>query len=78
MPEPPPTKCKVTHNKDENPCKCCENLDSWWSRFKNTVDDLLFQSNIHTCDRGQNKDGTRRKGKPSASCKDNKWGKCKA
>ena len=78
MPEPPPPKCKVTHNKDENPCKCCENLDSWWSRFKNTVDDLLFQSNIHTCDRGQNKDGTRRKGKPSASCKYNKWGKCKA
>jgi Helitron helicase-like domain at N-terminus/PIF1-like helicase len=78
MPEPPPPKCSNAHNTDENSCKRCKNLDSWWSRFKNTVDDLLLRSNIHTCERGQNKDGTRRKGKPSASCKDNKWGKCKA
>ena len=42
MPEPPPPKCNVAHNTDENSCKCCKNLDSWWSRFKNTVDDLLF------------------------------------
>ena len=77
MPEPPPPKCNVEHN-DEDPCKHCKNLDTWWSRFKNTVDELLLRSNIHSCERGQNRDGTRCKGKPSASCKDNKWGKCKA
>ena len=42
MPEPPPPKCKVAHNTDENQCKHCKNLNSWWSRFKNTVDDLLL------------------------------------
>ena len=78
MPEPPPPSCKVSHNTDENPCKRCKKSTSWWSRFKNTVDDLLLRSNIHSCERGQNKDGTRHKGKPTASCKDNKWGKCKA
>ena len=78
MPEPPPPKCNIGHDADEKPCARCKNLDGWWYRFKNTVDDLLFRSNVHSCERGKNKDGTRRKGKPSASCKDNKWGKCKA
>ena len=55
-----------------------ENLDSWWLKFRHTVDDLLMHSNLHSCERGQNKNGTRHKGKPSASCKDNKWGRCKA
>ena len=76
--EPPPPKCIDTHDTDENPCKCCKNLYTWWTRFKNAVDDILLHSNIHTCERGQNKDGTIHKGKPSSSCKDNKWGKCKA
>jgi helitron helicase-like protein len=78
MPEPPPPICNIAHVTDEKLCKHCKNLDTWWSRFKNTVDDLLLRSNIHSCERGQNKDRTRRKGKPSASCTDKKWGKCKA
>ena len=79
MPEPPLPRCNDAHIMDEiSSCKCCKNLDTWWSRFKNTVDDLLLWLNIHTCERGQKKDGTRCKAMPSASCKDNKWGKCKA
>src|ERR1700678_3394978 len=78
MPDPPPPKCKSIHSINEFPCKACKILDSWWSKFKHTVDDLLMCSNVHSCERGQNKNGTRHKGKPSASCKDNIWGKCKA
>jgi len=77
MPNPPPPKCKINHSTDEL-CKACINLDSWWSKFKYTVDDLLMRSNVHSCEKGQNKNGTRHKGKASGSCKDNKWGKCKA
>jgi hypothetical protein len=43
-----------------------------------TVDDLLLRSNVHNCNRGTNKDGTRRKDKASGGCMNNKWGKCKA
>jgi hypothetical protein len=78
MPNPPPPKCKNIHSTDEIPCKACINLDSWWLKFRHTVDDLLMRSNVHSCERGQNKNGTRHKGKSSASCKDNKWGRCKA
>ena len=78
MPEPPPPKCKAKHTMNENLCQACKKLDTWWSRFKHTVDDLLMRSNVHSCERGQKKDGTRHKNKASASCKDNKWGRCKA
>ena len=79
LPESPPPKCKTsTHSENENLCKACGKLDTWWAKFKNTVDDLLMRSNVHSCERGQNKDGTRHKSKSSASCKDNKWGRCKA
>ena len=42
MPEPPLPICNVAHISEENSCKCCKNLDTWWSRFKNRVDDLLL------------------------------------
>lgn len=52
--------------------------NDWYNRFKTIVDDLLLKSNLHDCDRGINKDGSRNKKSSSANCKDNKWGKCKA
>ena len=73
MPEPPPPKCEKADQ-----CKVCQNLDSWWSRFKNTVDDLLSKSNIHNCKRFLNKDGTHNKKHEYVGCLENKWGKCKA
>ena len=42
MPDSHPPKCKTIHSIDEFPCKACKNLDSWWSKFKHTVDDLLM------------------------------------
>ena len=74
MPEIPPPFCVGNHNDH---CKPCSGLETWWNKFRITVDDILSRSNIHNCDRNTNKDGTRRKG-ASAGCMDNKWGKCKA
>jgi hypothetical protein len=79
FPEAPPKKCHVVHSKgEEEQCKLCGNTAEWVDRYATTVDDLLLRSNIHSCSRGMNKDGTRKKNKTSAGCMDNKWNKCKA
>jgi hypothetical protein len=28
---------------------CHQSLTHWWSKFSNTVDDILLRSNVHTC-----------------------------
>jgi hypothetical protein len=46
LPERPPPACK------QKTCKSCFNctlLSVWWHKFKHTVDDLLWRSNIHKC-----------------------------
>ena len=73
LPQPPPKMCDVIHGDE---CKRCTEWNKWWHYFENTVDDLVSKSNIHNCERGFNKDGST--SKKYASCKDNKYGKCKA
>jgi hypothetical protein len=73
----PPSMCKMQHKKGEN-CVTCDNLDKWWDNFAETVDDLICKSNVHDCERGSNKDGSRKKNLPYVGCKDNKYGKCRA
>jgi hypothetical protein len=46
LPEPPPPPCK---NNSFNGCFLCWCLGAWWHKFKYTVDDLLWRSNIHEC-----------------------------
>ena len=75
LPQSPPPLCKLKHNQDEG-CDECDELVHWWKYFDNVVDDLVSKSNIHNCERGTNKDGS--VSKKYASCKDNKYGKCKA
>ena len=46
LPECPPPACK------QKTCKGCFNctlLSVWWHKFKHTVDDLLWRSNVHKC-----------------------------
>ena len=74
LPVPPPQMCQKEHLKSEKGCKYCD----WEKAFSDTVDDLLIRSNVHSCQRGINKDGSRKKSMASAACMDNKWGKCKA
>ena len=79
LPVPPPKKCSKNHNETEcNECKECQATVEWTDNYKMTVDDLLLRSNVHNCNRGTNKDGSRRKDKASGGCMNNKWGKCKA
>ena len=75
LPHAPPQICSLAHTNNAE-CQKCNNLNNWWKNFENTVDDLISKSNIHNCERGSNKDGSASQKK--ASCKDNKYGKCKA
>ncbi|KAF9470702.1 hypothetical protein BDN70DRAFT_765343, partial [Pholiota conissans] len=48
LPKEPPPTCTL-HTNIENNCIACSNLSNWWNEFDNTVDDLLYRSNIHKC-----------------------------
>ena len=66
LPEAPPRKCHIVHGKgEEEDCESCRrrNTADWADRYATTVYDLLLHSNVHSCNRGMNKDGTRRKNK---------------
>ena len=80
LPVPPPRPCKthVDENLVADDCHTCSASLEWSQNYQNTVDDLLLRSNVHSCNRGSKKDGTRKKNKMYAGCMDNKWGKCKA
>ena len=75
LPQPPPKLCTLIHTYPSE-CKRCSEWNKWWDYFENTVDDIVSRSNIHNCERGTNKDGSG--SKKYGSCKDNKYGKCKA
>ncbi len=79
LPVPPPKSCEnhVNQEVDDN-CPSCATLLEWNKNYGNTINDLLLQSNMHSCNRGTKKDGTRKKGKAYANCMDNEYGKCKA
>jgi hypothetical protein len=76
MPSPPPSICTIPEPHEK--CKACANFCTWWGYFTQTVDDLLSKSNVHTCNRNKNKDGSVDKKHTYTGCMDNKWGKCKA
>ena len=84
LPLHPPELCKIDHtvvndNNAEKPTECmlCSKWSNWWTCAINTIDDLLFKSNVHSCNHNLNKNGSRKKN-TSSGCKDNKWGKCRA
>ena len=67
-------ECKEKTCDNDN-CSDCQALETWWNRFRATVDDLIFKSNVHTC-RGQKSDEKAvKKDKPGCI---NKHGNCKA
>ena len=77
MPIPPPDPCRIDH-KEGDKCVKCDKMIQWCAEFAETVDDIISKSNIHNCERGTNKDGSRKKNLAYLGCKDNKFGKCKA
>jgi hypothetical protein len=81
LPVPPPPLCKIHTDSDDGmeiECRQCDEFKLWYNNYQFTTDDLLLRSNVHSCNRGTKKDGTRKKNKTYASCLDNRWGKCKA
>lgn len=78
LPVPPPSLCEVHSEKDQHDCKQCHSSSQWIKDYETITDDLLLRSNVHSCNRGTKKDGTRKKIKTYAGCMDNKWGTCKA
>ena len=72
LPELPPPLCK---KGDCASCCDCENITSWWDKFKNVVDDLILRSNIHNCRGYKGDEKTTKKDRPSCI---NKYGNCKA
>ncbi|KAI0062823.1 hypothetical protein BV25DRAFT_1803578, partial [Artomyces pyxidatus] len=53
LPEAPPLECEAHQSESANAnCEPCQRLPSWWSRFRQTVDELIFRSNRHTCHAG--------------------------
>jgi hypothetical protein len=73
LPDPPPPLCE---NKacDEQNCDNCQELETWWQKFRKITDDLIFKSNVHTC-RGQSNEKASKKDRPGCI---NKHGNCKA
>jgi hypothetical protein len=81
LPVPPPEPCKTHVDKEfvaNAKCQSCTACLEWKQKYDDTINDLLLRSNVHSCNRGTKKDGTRKKNKTYAGCMDNKWGKCKA
>jgi len=62
LPEPAPEQCIDGHVANKH-CRKCEKSQTWWEKFKSTVDELLFRLNRHKCYSG---------------CTDPKYGTCKA
>jgi hypothetical protein len=49
LPESPPRSCTTSSPcVDLKSCTQCDKRQSWWQKFRNTVDDLLLRSNLHT------------------------------
>lgn len=84
LPEAPPDEWCF----DADTCACdeCRSLRSWWSRFRQTVDDILVRSNIHKCfarkdnDDDSDQDPSKGSAKKHATAKGciNKQGRCTA
>jgi len=68
LPDPPSPLC------DEQNCDNCQELETWWQKFRKITDDLIFKSNVHTC-RGQSNEKASKKDGPGCI---NKYGNCKA
>jgi hypothetical protein len=66
----------LLYGVDENNESAHSSLHLWWDKFKGTVDDLIFRSNVHRCRQvGTNNDKTVKRDRPTCI---NSLGKCKA
>ena len=62
LPKPAPEQCNGDHTVTMK-CKKCKETQTWWGKFRSTVDELLFKLNKHKCYSG---------------CTNSQFGTCKA
>ena len=61
LPVSPPKECPIhSEINAEEQCRQCIALLKWKKQYNITTDDLLFRSNVHNCNRGTRKNGTRK------------------
>ena len=48
LPKPPPHSCKDEHEEGAK-CLQCEKYRAWWKQYKDEVDEIVYQSNVHKC-----------------------------
>jgi len=48
---------------DEENCDNCQELETWWQKFRKITNDLIFKSNVYTC-RGQSNEKASKKDRP--------------
>lgn len=70
LPLAPPPSCLLNCGT----CNTCTILKSWWKQYTDTTDDLILKSNVHNCNYKSNSAST----STFKSCRDNKYGNCKA
>jgi len=46
LPDPPPPLCENKACNEKN-CKNCQQLETWWQKFRKITNDLIFESNVH-------------------------------
>ena len=76
LPEQPPPLCNELDHKCNNDCSNKSQLNVWWKRFADTVDDLILRSNVHNCGRNLSS-GEKADKKDRPTCM-TKHGTCKA
>ncbi|KAF8176663.1 hypothetical protein K438DRAFT_1607297, partial [Mycena galopus ATCC 62051] len=47
MPSVPPPLCISKHA--DIPCQQCKELESWWRKYEDDIDDVWLRTNTHTC-----------------------------
>ncbi|KAH6886514.1 hypothetical protein BKA70DRAFT_1027329, partial [Coprinopsis sp. MPI-PUGE-AT-0042] len=82
LPQPMPND--MEHCQNDEPCATCCNClkrETWWSRFRQVCDDLVFRSNVHVCRDKKSKSATGGSDEPTVAapkaCRD-KDGVCRA
>src|SRR4051794_9219253 len=75
LPQAPPPLCDTCDTPNDK-CATCASLKTWWECYKHEVDDLIFRSNVHNCNR--NKSTSEKANKKDRPTCINQHGNCKA
>ncbi|KAJ3526701.1 hypothetical protein NMY22_g10064 [Coprinellus aureogranulatus] len=73
--------CNMNESQlEKQPCDCkyCKSRQGWWSYFLYRFDTVFLRSNVHSCQRYINLDGSTSKKMVYRACTDNQFKRCRA